>query len=88
MRVTVTAVPSTEPAATLSAVAPPASAPFSSVTGMATANGAPSSTFARTWPVPTFSTVTVSCSGSVEIEVYQRRQAGEQPGGERIQSVV
>ena len=65
VRVTVTGVLSTEPAATLSAAAPPTSAPFATVTGISTANGAPASTFARTWSIPTFSTVTASGSGSV-----------------------
>ena len=46
--VTVTAVPSTEPASTVSAVTPPSSIPLATVTGISTVNGAPASTFART----------------------------------------
>ena len=79
VRVTVTAVPSTEPAATPSAVALPASVPSTTVTGMSTANGAPASTFARTWSVPTFSTVTVSSSGLVGLPLRSRVTSDVRP---------
>ena len=69
----------TAPAATLSFVTLPVSVPFTSVTGMSTANGAPASTFARTWLVPTFSTVTVSGSGLVELPPRSRVPSEARP---------
>ena len=72
VRVTVSAVPSTEPAGTASVVASPASAPFATTAVNSTANGAPTGTSTRTLSVPTFSTVTVSGSTSPALGLLSR----------------
>ena len=72
VRVTVTGVPSTSPAATASFVTPVGSEPFTTVAVKSTANGAPAGTFARAWSVPNFSTVTVSGSTSSVLGLFPR----------------
>ena len=80
VRVKVTGLPYTEPFATRSVVAPPwASVPFTTLTGMSTVNGAPEGTTARTWSVPTFSTVTVSRSGSARLPSRVSRSSPVRP---------
>ena len=83
VRVTVTAVPSTEPAATASFVTPVGSEPFTTVAVKFTANGAPASTFARAWSVPNFSTVTVSASVSPELGLSNSCEHVSAPSGRR-----